>query len=210
MRKLHSEYFLIKYLKIVCVTYDIKCVKKKFVILFTLNEMRAASLNMDVYLFIYFFFCFWHYIYTALLFYLKFVQRQIEWTLMDSMHWKIYILKISRAVCFCTMIDWVSIVRHSRRRFSDYMFAVPAKIRKRRRAKRHANSKLDSLNDRGANTISCNASGRNVCGCCWRHVSSNKYRDLGLQRWRKTLYWNLIDVKKIHYCNSSNFAKANY
>ncbi|KAH0568382.1 hypothetical protein KQX54_020623 [Cotesia glomerata] len=31
------------------------------------------------------------------------------------------------------MIDWVSIVRHSRRRFSDYVNAVPMKIRKRRR-----------------------------------------------------------------------------
>lgn len=30
------------------------------------------------------------------------------------------------------MIDWVSIVRHSRRRFSDYVNAVPMKIRKHR------------------------------------------------------------------------------
>ena len=31
------------------------------------------------------------------------------------------------------MIDWVSMVRHSRRRFSNYMYAVPSKVRKRRR-----------------------------------------------------------------------------
>lgn len=30
------------------------------------------------------------------------------------------------------MIDWVSIVRHSRRRFSNYMTSVPRKVRKRR------------------------------------------------------------------------------
>lgn len=73
------------------------------------------------------------------------------------------------------MIDWVSIVRHSRRRFSDYMFAGPAKIRKRRRAKRHANSTPSSPNNRGANNaISRNfESGRGVCECCWNHVSSN-------------------------------------
>jgi len=29
------------------------------------------------------------------------------------------------------MIDWVSIVRHSRRRFSNYMYAVPNKVRRR-------------------------------------------------------------------------------
>lgn len=34
------------------------------------------------------------------------------------------------------MIDWVSIVRHSRRRFSDYVNAVPMKIRKNRQTKR--------------------------------------------------------------------------
>ncbi|KAL1123402.1 hypothetical protein AAG570_002482 [Ranatra chinensis] len=34
------------------------------------------------------------------------------------------------------MIDWVSIVRHSRRRFSNYMYAMPTKVRKRRRKNR--------------------------------------------------------------------------
>ncbi|XP_069986623.1 disks large homolog 4-like isoform X3 [Penaeus vannamei] len=31
------------------------------------------------------------------------------------------------------MIDWVSIVRHSRRRFSNYMYGVPSKVRRRRK-----------------------------------------------------------------------------
>ncbi|GLH17259.1 Uncharacterized protein GBIM_22209, partial [Gryllus bimaculatus] len=39
------------------------------------------------------------------------------------------------------MIDWVSIVRHSRRRFSNYMYAVPSKVRKRRR---HQQKRFDS------------------------------------------------------------------
>ena len=31
------------------------------------------------------------------------------------------------------MIDWVSIVRHSRRRFSNYMYAAPSRVRRRRK-----------------------------------------------------------------------------
>ncbi|XP_042240841.1 uncharacterized protein LOC121878570 [Homarus americanus] len=31
------------------------------------------------------------------------------------------------------MIDWVSIVRHSRRRFSNYMYAGPSRVRRRRK-----------------------------------------------------------------------------
>ncbi|KYM75346.1 hypothetical protein ALC53_14254 [Atta colombica] len=72
------------------------------------------------------------------------------------------------------MIDWVSIVRHSRRRFSDYMFTVPTKIRKRRRVKRHTNSTLSSPNDRDTNnTISRSKNDRSICECYWTHVSSN-------------------------------------
>jgi len=36
------------------------------------------------------------------------------------------------------MIDWVSIVRHSRRRFSNYMYAVPNKVRRRQTKMVHA------------------------------------------------------------------------
>ena len=80
----------------------------------------------------------------------------------------------ARPNCFRTMIDWVSIVRHSRRRFSDYMFTVPAKVRKRRRVKRHTNSTLSLPNDRDTNnTISRSKNNRSVCECCWNHVSSN-------------------------------------
>lgn len=31
------------------------------------------------------------------------------------------------------MIDWVSIVRHSRRRFSNYVYGVPSKVRRKRK-----------------------------------------------------------------------------
>jgi len=65
------------------------------------------------------------------------------------------------------------------------MFAVPAKIRKRR-AKRHANSTPSLPNNRGANNaISCNfENGRGVCECCWNHVSSNNAskREIALDR----------------------------
>lgn len=114
-----------------------------------------------------------YFVIIGLLFRLKFAERQIEWTLMDSVDWKIYIREISRADCFCTMIDWVSIVRHSRRRFSDYMVAVPIKIRKRRRARR-TNRKLILLNDRGANNAISRDSENDgdTCKCCWSNVSS--------------------------------------
>lgn len=117
-------------------------------------------------------FCHFFYRYIALLFRLKFAQRQIEWTLMDSTLKNIY----SRADCFCTMIDWVSIVRHSRRRFSDYMFAVPVKIRKRRRARRHTDPKSVLPDDRDVNNAISRDSenGGNVCECCWSHVSSGQ------------------------------------
>ncbi|KDR17810.1 hypothetical protein L798_08239 [Zootermopsis nevadensis] len=59
------------------------------------------------------------------------------------------------------MIDWVSIVRHSRRRFSNYMYAVPSKVRKKRRPKRlGAGQRVDS----------CSGGGAPFCGgCCWAH-----------------------------------------
>ncbi|XP_049800164.1 uncharacterized protein LOC126235487 [Schistocerca nitens] len=53
------------------------------------------------------------------------------------------------------MIDWVSIVRHSRRRFSNYMYAVPSKVRKRRRMRRSGPQEGSP----GASAFSC--------GCCW-------------------------------------------
>ena len=91
----------------------------------------------------------------------------------DSVYRKIYVYSEyhARPDCFRTMIDWVSIVRHSRRRFSDYIFTVPTKIRKRRRVKRHTNSTLSSPNDR--DTISRSKNDRSICECYWTHVSSN-------------------------------------
>nr|XP_031828320.1 disks large 1 tumor suppressor protein isoform X9 [Nomia melanderi] len=61
------------------------------------------------------------------------------------------------------MIDWVSIVRHSRRRFSDYMYGAPIKVRKRR-TKRTCRSA-----DRGNRNVVPHDSKRSsdACGCCW-------------------------------------------
>lgn len=59
------------------------------------------------------------------------------------------------------MIDWVSIVRHSRRRFSNYVYAVPNKVRKRRRYK--ARPPGGDPQDR-TDPLSC--------ACCWAHKVS--------------------------------------
>lgn len=66
------------------------------------------------------------------------------------------------------MIDWVSIVRHSRRRFSDYMYSVPIKVRKRR-TKRTCQS-TENIDRNIVTRGSVRA--RDICGCCWNHVSS--------------------------------------
>lgn len=59
------------------------------------------------------------------------------------------------------MIDWVSIVRHSRRRFSNYMYAVPSKVRKKRRPKRLG---IGQRIDPGPAGVAP------FCGgCCWVH-----------------------------------------
>lgn len=66
------------------------------------------------------------------------------------------------------MIDWVSIVRHSRRRFSDYMYGVPVKVHKRRTKRaclsiEHGNRNVPRHDSKRSNDL---------CGCCWNHVSS--------------------------------------
>ncbi|KAK5649511.1 hypothetical protein RI129_000540 [Pyrocoelia pectoralis] len=53
------------------------------------------------------------------------------------------------------MIDWVSIVRHSRRRFSNYMYGVPNKVRRRRRHKRPPADVVASPTDQSKSS------------CCW-------------------------------------------
>lgn len=72
------------------------------------------------------------------------------------------------------MIDWVSIVRHSRRRFSDYVYGVPIKVRKRR-TKRSCHSG-EHVN-RNAVTRAAKQSS-NFCGCCWNHVSLSEFTRL--------------------------------
>ncbi|KAF7287965.1 hypothetical protein GWI33_000026 [Rhynchophorus ferrugineus] len=62
------------------------------------------------------------------------------------------------------MIDWVSIVRHSRRRFSNYMYGVPRKVRKKRQknARSHHNSRT---HQEGA--AAHDLPSRSECTCCW-------------------------------------------
>lgn len=72
------------------------------------------------------------------------------------------------------MIDWVSIVRHSRRRFSNYMYAVPSKVRKRRRPKRRSNSPGLFCGRGGPNHHHHHHGEQsNLCGCCWDKVSQS-------------------------------------
>ncbi|KAH1027347.1 hypothetical protein HUJ05_000875 [Dendroctonus ponderosae] len=72
------------------------------------------------------------------------------------------------------MIDWVSIVRHSRRRFSNYMTSVPRKVRKRRQ--------------KNANPLSIN-SGQ----CTLNSTSSSR----GIEQHRpKSSCWNADKLKK--------------
>ncbi|XP_061938693.1 disks large 1 tumor suppressor protein isoform X18 [Apis cerana] len=63
------------------------------------------------------------------------------------------------------MIDWVSIVRHSRRRFSDYMYGVPIKVRKRR------TKRTCHFGEHVNRNVVTRASKRSTsfCGCCWNH-----------------------------------------
>ncbi|XP_026300211.1 disks large 1 tumor suppressor protein isoform X14 [Apis mellifera] len=63
------------------------------------------------------------------------------------------------------MIDWVSIVRHSRRRFSDYMYGVPIKVRKRR------TKRTCHFGEHVNRSVVTRASKRSTsfCGCCWNH-----------------------------------------
>ncbi|KMR05392.1 disks large 1 tumor suppressor protein [Lasius niger] len=61
------------------------------------------------------------------------------------------------------------------------MFAVPVKIRKRRRARRHTDPKLVLPDDRDVNNpISRDSeNGRNVCECCWSHKT--RYDNVGVE-----------------------------
>ncbi|XP_072379965.1 disks large 1 tumor suppressor protein isoform X10 [Diabrotica undecimpunctata] len=62
------------------------------------------------------------------------------------------------------MIDWVSIVRHSQRRFSNYMYGVPSKVRRRRQKfiKRE-----QQANTNGTASGSSSMPHGSNCSCCW-------------------------------------------
>uniref|UniRef100_A0A6P7GUV3 Uncharacterized protein LOC114341041 n=1 Tax=Diabrotica virgifera virgifera TaxID=50390 RepID=A0A6P7GUV3_DIAVI len=62
------------------------------------------------------------------------------------------------------MIDWVSIVRHSHRRFSNYMYGVPSKVRRRRQKfiKRE-----QQANTNGTASGSSSMPHGSNCSCCW-------------------------------------------
>ncbi|GJQ81544.1 hypothetical protein Trydic_g4905 [Trypoxylus dichotomus] len=69
------------------------------------------------------------------------------------------------------MIDWVSIVRHSRRRFSNYMYGVPSKVRKRRRQKLNLQIPNLGATDNGSSQTS-------NCSCCWAEdMQKSRYVD---------------------------------
>lgn len=72
------------------------------------------------------------------------------------------------------MIDWVSIVRHSRRRFSNYMYAVPSKVRKRRRTRKKKCENSVEVHSRyrgedGGSSVgsSGDLGSHSMCSCCW-------------------------------------------
>ncbi|KAL3279977.1 hypothetical protein HHI36_017482 [Cryptolaemus montrouzieri] len=62
------------------------------------------------------------------------------------------------------MIDWVSIVRHSRRRFSNYVYGVPHKVRRKRLSK-----KGSGLNSQHSNVPKCT--------CCWSDKMQSRYAE---------------------------------
>ncbi|KAG0432219.1 hypothetical protein HPB47_021018 [Ixodes persulcatus] len=91
------------------------------------------------------------------------------------------------------MIDWVSIVRHSRRRFSNYMYAMPSKVRRRRKQQMRAQQRLLQKQqkkqqryddeDKGYRAVEPPPRARFSCACC---VPSRKSRrvSLGLETGR--------------------------
>lgn len=85
------------------------------------------------------------------------------------------------------MIDWVSIVRHSRRRFSNYMYAMPSKVRRRRKQQMRAQQRLLQKQqkqqqryddeDKGYRAVEPPPRARFSCACC---VPSRKSRRVSL------------------------------
>ncbi|XP_072379966.1 disks large 1 tumor suppressor protein isoform X11 [Diabrotica undecimpunctata] len=71
------------------------------------------------------------------------------------------------------MIDWVSIVRHSQRRFSNYMYGVPSKVRRRRQKfiKRE-----QQANTNGTASGSSSMPHGSNCSCCWAGDKVQKSR----------------------------------
>jgi len=117
--------------------------------------------------------------YTAVIEHLSCIFEQVSllviiWYSLDNAVWqniakfgrlvKVFSVPTKEAVKEWTMIDWVSIVRHSRRRFSNYMYAVPSKVRKKRRPKRLG---IGQRIDPGPAGVAP------FCGgCCWVHKVS--------------------------------------
>nr|CAI5847280.1 unnamed protein product [Callosobruchus analis] len=62
------------------------------------------------------------------------------------------------------MIDWVSLVQHSRRRFSNYMYGVPGKVRKKRQRFVKHEHVIDGVS-RGSNY-----------NCCWAEDKVHKQK----------------------------------
>ena len=95
------------------------------------------------------------------------------------------------------MIDWVTIVRHSRRRFSNYISAVPIKVRTCKKSGRcdivRSRSLIRKSRSRSTNTV--------LCICCWNKVSSHVLNIL-----MKNFDWNFTELLLFKYRNElSNF-----
>lgn len=73
------------------------------------------------------------------------------------------------------MIDWVSIVRHSRRRFSNYMVArAPVRIKKRRHA---PHSAPVAAHTPASSTAHSPQDDRRQYTCCCTHVSFSHFQN---------------------------------
>ncbi|XP_023311084.1 disks large 1 tumor suppressor protein isoform X1 [Anoplophora glabripennis] len=68
------------------------------------------------------------------------------------------------------MIDWVSIVRHSHRRFSNYMYGVPSKVRKRRQ------KFIKRQQQMPGNGAAAGMPHGSKCSCCWAGDKVQKSR----------------------------------
>ncbi|KAI5753928.1 hypothetical protein M8J77_004371 [Diaphorina citri] len=71
-----------------------------------------------------------------------------------------------------TTIDWMSIMRHSRRRFSNYVYSVPGKVRRRRY--RHYGATNKNSGATGSHGRQAVKSSDQFSCCCFREKDLKK------------------------------------